>query len=229
MTAVLEDLETLFQQDPASFSQREKSEALLAQLESLTEHHWERSEPYRRVLEASGLRPPFGFRALEDVPAIPVSLFKQFELRSIEPEQVARVLRSSGTTGQTPSRVFLDSETARLQTRALVKIFQRVIGPQRLPMLIIDQGAVVGDRRSFTARGAGVLGLANFGREHTYLLDSEMRVNWEALDSFAERFAGQRVLMFGFTFMVWHYLVKELQRAGRRLPFNDGVLIHSGG
>ena len=41
--------------------------------------------------------------------------------------------------------------------------------------------------------------------------------------------AGRRVLLFGFTFMVWQYLVQALERAGRRLDLPGGVLVHSGG
>jgi hypothetical protein len=223
------DTELLFDEDPDKLHQSAKDELLLNALTRLTEHHWEHCEPYRRILEASGLRPPFRFAQIGDIPTLPVSLFKNFDLRSIPGTSVVRVLKSSGTSGQTPSRVFLDTETARLQTRALVRIFQRIIGTRRLPMLIVDQNAVVGDRRSFTARGAGVLGLANFGRDHAYLLDEEMRIDWRALNTFAERFAGQRVLVFGFTFMVWKYFVEELRRAGRRLALDGGILIHSGG
>ena len=221
-------LESLLGRDPTTLTQAEKSELLAGELSALTHHHWERCAPYRRILESSGIRPPFAF-ALEEVPALPVSLFKEFDLRSIDEGDVARVLRSSGTTGQVPSRVYLDTETSRLQARALVRIFQRVIGMQRLPMLIVDQDAVVGDHRSFTARGAGVLGLANFGRDHTYALDADMRMRWDAIDAFAQRHAGERVLIFGFTFMIWKHFVAELRRANRPPLFQNGVLIHSGG
>jgi acyl-protein synthetase LuxE len=221
-------LESLLSRDPSTLGQDEKAELLAGELSRLTHHHWERCAPYRRILESSGVGPPFTF-SVEEVPALPVSLFKEFDLRSIDEAAVARVLRSSGTTGQTPSRVYLDTETSRLQTRALVRIFQRVIGTQRLPMLIVDQDAVVGDHRSFTARGAGVLGLANFGRDHTYALDADMRIRWEAIDAFAKRHAGERVLVFGFTFMIWKHFVAELRGAKRPPLFENGVLVHSGG
>jgi hypothetical protein len=229
VTAPAAALESLLNRDPSTLGQGEKSEVLAGELASLTAHHWERCAPYRRILESSGLRPPFVFPTPEDVPVLPVSLFKEFDLLSVDETAVARVLRSSGTTGQIPSRVYLDTETSRLQARALVRIFQRVIGTQRLPMLIVDQDSVVGDRRSFTARGAGVLGLSNFGRDHTYALDADMGIRWDAIDAFAGRYRDQRVLVFGFTFMIWKYFVAELRRAGRTHLFSDGVVIHSGG
>jgi hypothetical protein len=222
-------IDEIFSRDSALVDRAFKADILLRELTNLTEFHWHNCEPYRNILVSYQLEPPFFFRDLTDVPALPVSLFKEYELRSIPEPRIARVLRSSGTTGQVPSKIYLDSETARLQTRALVKIFQSIIGSQRLPMLIVDQQRTITDRRSFSARGAGILGLSNFGREHTYALDDDMRLDIGALDSFAQRFGGQRVLLFGFTFMIWKYFVEGLASAGRRLPFDDGILIHSGG
>lgn len=229
MSSTPGNLDLLLDIDPSSAAAGRASDLLLRELTALTEHHWARCDPYRRAIQAMGFQRPFEFSNLTDVPSLPVSLFKEFELKSVATEEVVRILRSSGTTGQVQSRVYLDNETARLQTRALVRIFQRIIGKQRLPMLIVDQPAVLGDRRSFTARGAGVLGLANFGRDHTYALDADMRLDWGALEAFAERHAGQKVLLFGFTFMVWKYLIGELCRADRTLPFQGGLLVHSGG
>jgi hypothetical protein len=222
-------VDEIFLRDASLANHAFKADVLLRELTTLTEFHWHNCQAYRNILGSYHLEPPFHFRDLSDVPALPVSLFKEYELRSIPEDRVARVLRSSGTTGQVPSKIYLDSETARLQTRALVKIFQGVIGPQRLPMLIVDQQRTITDRRSFSARGAGILGLSNFGREHTYALDDDMRLDMAALEKFAERFGGQRVLLFGFTFMVWKYFVEALTSVGRRLPFDDGILIHSGG
>jgi hypothetical protein len=87
----------------------------------------------------------------------------------------------------------------------------------------------VKNRAEFSARGAGLLGFATFGRDHAYLLDEEMRPDWSALRSFEDRFAGGPVLFFGFTFMVWRHWVQEARRAGQRFSFPQGILIHGGG
>jgi hypothetical protein len=204
-----------------------KGAALAAVLEDLTEHHARACEPYRNILQAYGPRRVGG---IEDVPFIPVRLFKQLELRSIPRKAVFKTLTSSGTTGQTPSRIFLDAETAGAQSRALAKIVTDFIGPARLPMLIIDHPSTVKDRRTFSARGAGILGMMTFGRQHSYALaDDTMELNLEQLDAFAERHAGKPIVAFGFTFMVWRYFLQQLDRAGRILPFDGGILFHSGG
>jgi hypothetical protein len=83
-----------------------------------------------------------------EVPYVPVGLFKSYELLSIPREDVQMVMTSSGTTGQQVSRIYLDRTTAMRQTTALSRIMQEVLGPQRLPMLIIDSRAILQNRQS---------------------------------------------------------------------------------
>jgi len=210
-------------------SHREKRRRMESALAELTRHHATHCIGYRRILGARGYDPESAC-SLEDFPFLPVRLFKEVELRSVEKEKVVKVLTSSGTTSQQVSRIFLDSETSSAQTRALVLILQSFIGKNRLPMLIIDHAGVIKDRRSFSARGAGILGLSNFGRNHTYALrDENMEPDFAAIRAFQDRYAGEAMLVFGFTFMVWKYFIEALRKSDARLSLKNAVLIHSGG
>jgi hypothetical protein len=164
--------------------------------------------------------------ALEDLPFIPVSVFKNHALKSIPDHEVYKILTSSGTTGDVPSRVFLDNKTANLQSLAMSRIMSHVIGKSRLPMLIVDSRSVIKDRASFSARGAGILGMSVLGRNHEYLLDAEYNVDAGALKKFVDQFNGQKLLIFGFTFMIWKYLFLN---EDVKLDLSNAILIHSGG
>ncbi|MFE3447612.1 acyl-protein synthetase [Nonomuraea sp. NPDC059194] len=203
-----------------TLSQAAKEAALLPQLAAMTERHRRDCEPYRRIVEAIGAAPPYG--SVADLPWLPVRLFKTHELRSIPEEQVFRVLTSSGTTGQRPSRVYLDKEAAATQTRMLAATMRGVLGERRLPMLIADTRAVVRDP-TLSARGAGVLGMMNFGRDHTFALDEEGRPDHAAVAGFLAEHGREPFLLFGFTFMVWLYL-RELEA-----DLSNGIMVHSGG
>jgi hypothetical protein len=174
---------------------------------------------------ASGRSP----EALHDIPFLPVRLFKSLKLQSVPDGEVFKVLTSSGTTSQQVSRIILDGPTSMLQTKALASIITSFIGPKRLPMIIIDSASILKDRSLMSARGAGLVGLSNFGRDHFYALDSEMRLDVKGLKEYAERHAGEPILMFGFTFMVWQYFYQELRRLGEKLELRQALLIHSGG
>jgi hypothetical protein len=203
-----------------TLAQGAKEAVLLPELVALTERHRRACLPYRRILDAIGAVGPYG--RVADLPWLPVRLFKTHELRSVPESAVFRVLTSSGTTGQRPSRVYLDREAAAAQPRMLAATLRAVLGGRRLPMLIVDSRSVVRDP-TLSARGAGVLGMMNFGRDHTFVLDEGGGLDAEAVRGFLARHGGAPYLIFGFTFMAWSHL-RELG-----LDLSHGVLIHSGG
>ena len=96
-------------------------------------------------------------------------------------------------------------------------------------MLIIDSPNVVKDRNLFSARGAAILGLSMLARERIYALDENMQLNLEVLQEFCQKYEGQRVLLFGFTFMVWQHLYSELKRLNLKLNLPEAFLITGGG
>lgn len=207
-----------------------KQHRLVQVMNQLVTHNRQHCVPYDRILLARGYQPAQRATTLEEVPFLPVRLFKDYELRSVPQDQIFKVLTSSGTTSQRVSRIVLDRETAQSQSKALVKILQDFLGKERLPMLVIDHPGVLKDRRSFSARAAGIMGFSNFGRDHTYALrDEDMSLDVEAVARFLDKYQGQRVLMFGFTFMVWQHFVKQIESRQISFDFSRGLLIHGGG
>lgn len=209
-----------------SLSAAEKRSLMVPLLNDLHKHHILNCAEYANFSKVSGSGIGHAYSTATDFPFLPVSIFKNLNLKSIKEEDVFKVLTSSGTTGSVPSRINLDKETASLQTFALSKIITHVMGNERLPMLIVDSKAVLKDRSSFSARGAGILGLSVFGKDHHYLLDENYEIDSAALGQFISKYNGQKMLIFGFTFMVWSYLY---QQVGSTLDLSQAVLIHSGG
>ena len=214
---------------PYSLDRQAKERMLGGALWELTRYHREHCEAYDRILGKLAIVED---GSVANVPFLPVPLFKTAELRSVPPEQVFKTLTSSGTTGQAVSRIFLDRDTSVLQQKVLVSIVSSFTGMSRMPMLIVDSPSVIKNRLMFSARGAGILGFSIFGADRTYALDDNMNIDFEAIESFLARHAGQKILLFGFTFMIWQYFYKELVKAsatGRRIDLSQGILIHGGG
>jgi len=205
----------------------EKQPLLLERLNKLSRFHYESCESYKMLVDGMGWT--VNADSLAGLPWLAARLFKQKTLKSIPDDEIFKTLSSSGTTSQQVSRIILDRHTAALQSKVLVKILQEFVGKQRLPMLIIDQSNLIKNRSAFSARGAGVQGLSFLGRDHTCLLDENMQLDSKILEDFAERYADQPVLIFGFTFMVWQFFVEPLLEQGKKLPFDNAVLFHSGG
>ena len=223
--------EELLQIPPYSLGREEKHALLTQRLLELTEHHRDRCPEYRRMLESVGYDSG-SVSGYEDLPFLPVRLFKELSLRSVPQEDVVKTMTSSGTTGQAVSRIYLDRTTSANQQKTMVKIVSDFLGASRLPMIVLDCPSVVKDRNMFSARGAGILGFSIFGARKIYALDDDMRLDTEALAAFLEKFKGQDILLFGFTFMVWQHFYKELVRLkeqGVTFDLSRGILIHGGG
>jgi hypothetical protein len=224
----VQDEATLLSEHAYHLPASRKRSLLLAALNARLDRHRLDCPPFSRLLQSlPGTHLPAA--SLEDLPMLPVQLFKLEDLLSVPRDQVLRQLTSSGTTGQRPSRIFLDRDTAAWQTKALVMIVKSFLGRDRLPMIVVDARSSAAARASYSARAAAILGFSIFGREHLYLLDEQMRIDWHGLELFMEKHKNQRILLFGFTYIVWSCLYHACVREGRFPQFPDAVLIHGGG
>ncbi len=213
---------------PYSLDRNAKTAMLTKGLVDLTMSHAERCLPYRQMIDALRFNPGAA-KSTADIPFLPVRLFKELDLFSVPREEIVKTMTSSGTTGQVPSRIYLDRSTSANQTKALTRIVHAVTGAQRMPMIVVDSPTVIKDRALFSARGAGILGFSIFARDRIFALDNDMQLDMEGLSSFLDKHAGSPVLLFGFTFMVWQHLYKELVARGGKLDLSNAILIHGGG
>ena len=96
-------------------------------------------------------------------------------------------------------------------------------------MLIIDCPSVVKDRTMFSARGAGILGFSIFGSDKTYALNDDMELDVDLVKTFLDKHRGKRILIFGFTFMIWQHFLKEIEQTGIEVDLSNAIMIHGGG
>lgn len=209
-----------------SLSKEEKNKHFFKLLNELNQYHLSSSEDYKKTSEIY-FHKNENITSTENMPFLPVSVFKNKLLASVPQEDIYKILKSSGTTGSVPSQIVLDKETAALQTFTLSKILSYILGKNRLPMIIVDSKSVLKNRKSFTARGAGILGLSVFGKKHLYALDDDFELLKDELREFAKNYNGERILIFGFTFMVWQYLATA--DLDFEIDLSNATLIHSGG
>lgn len=216
---------------PYSLDKEEKDKLLTERLVGLTKLHQENCSEYNRMLKAIDFNIE-KVKSYKDLPYIPVRMFKDYELKSVLPLDVVKTMTSSGTTGQAVSKIYLDRATSANQQKAMVKIVSEFTGSSRMPMIIIDCPSVVKNRLMFSARGAGILGFSIFGSKKIYALDEEMKLDVESVKAFLETYKDRKILLFGFTFMIWEHFYKELLRLKERgitFDFSNGYLIHGGG
>lgn len=226
-----QNYEEMLELEPYSLEKEKKQELLRRRLISLSRQHYKTCDAYKRIVDAFGIDLK-QITSYDELPFLPVRLFKELELRSVPKEEIVKTMTSSGTSGQRVSRIYVDRKTAGYQQKTLVKLVSSFTGSARMPMLIIDCPSVVKNRAMFSARGAGILGFSIFGRDKLYALNDEMELDAEGVGAFLEKHKGEQIFLFGFTFMVWQHFYKELlrlKRQGTVWDLSKGILIHGGG
>lgn len=173
-------------------------------------------------------------RRIEDLPYLPVTLFKSDPpLTLVAADQIKRVMLSSSTTGQTPSRVAVDAQTARRMSKGVASIVSAHIGSDRRPYLVVDAAKSNQAGTDVSARGAAIRGLQPFARSTTYCLDSgdgdDLALNESVLNRFLEENADAPVLIYGFTYILWTKFLQPLAARGRSLGLKQAFVLHSGG
>lgn len=173
-------------------------------------------------------------RRIADLPYLPVSLLKaQPPLALVQPHEIKKTLTSSSTSGQMPSRVALDLATTRRMTKGVAAIVQDFLGTKRRPYLVVDVPDSVTHEREMGARGAAILGLRPFATEVTYCLRTDnsgsLVLDRDKLFEFAATHPHSPVLVYGFTYILWKYLVRPLIADLVILGLPNVHILHSGG
>jgi len=239
-------LEELFKIAPYSLDQAKKEEIITPILKELTSLHYHNCKEFQKIVDTvfnlnddrdfyqqnngeASVGEFANIKSLSDVPFIPVRLFKLFELLSVPKDDVCKILTSSGTSSQVKSKIFLDKLNLLNQTKTLNHIITSFLGSSRLPMVIFDTSMIRKDRTMFSARGGGVIGFSLFGRKPIYALDDNMELDIDSLETFFKEHQDERVIFFGYTFMIWQYIVKVLEEKKTKFNFKNAVLFHTGG
>ncbi len=221
-------LDDLFQIPPYSLVKNEKDIALKDILNDLTRRHYESCPEYARILNALLFDPNQNYDCAA-LPFLPVRLFKQFELRSVPKEQITKTLTSSGTSGQAVSKILLNADNVWAQTKTLNEIISSFIGKQRLPLLLLDTEMIKKDRSMYSARGAGIIGFSIFGRNAAYALDADMNIDVKKIEAFFKAHQSETILMFGYTYMIWQFVIRALEEKDISFNLKNTVLFHIGG
>ena len=90
--------------EPFSIPQAEKERFYREQMNELSANHRNACKAYDDI--CNGLH--------ENGPYLPVSLFKDTDLKSVPEDKIIRKITSSGTTGQQVPKIYLDAETSAL-------------------------------------------------------------------------------------------------------------------
>ena len=233
MQPLHEKIDHLLSMPPYDQSPAEREAALLELLKEELGYACERHAGYKSYVEHW----PVSYRSaahISDLPFLPVGLLKANPpLSFVGPDEIKRILTSSATTSQAPSRVVLDAPTSRRMTKGTVVIVRDFIGPARRPYLVVDTPDQRANGNGLGARGAAIQGLQPFASETTYCLrlsdQGDLALDLEKLKQFAATHKDAELLIYGFTYILWNHLVKPLIAENICLDLPNVRILHSGG
>jgi len=174
----------MFNHDPYGLDKEAKQRFLTERLQALTIHHYNHCSLYARMMDAWPFACDNPVTSYLELPFLPVRLFKEYRLSSVDDSKIVEELNSSGTTGQTVSRILLDDQTAEFQSRLLSWTLASHIGKSRLPMIVLDTQSILHNPQLFSARGAGILGFSFLATDRIFALDDSMDFNVEGVRQF---------------------------------------------
>lgn len=222
----MNSLVRFYKRDP--FLKKEKDNDFFKKILNLTYHHYKNSKIYKLLLDKFN----FKFKnqkCLENLPSLPVSLFKELDLISVPHHKIIKTLYSSGTSGEGRSKIFLDKINSSNQIQTLNSIMKKFLGKNRLPMLIIDKNPQSVINENFTAKSAAFYGFSIFGKKYTYLLCKNNKINYNLLNEFLKKYHKQKFLIFGFTSFVYENLIKKINPKLLKFDMSNALLLHGGG
>jgi len=222
-------LKSIINKNAFSLNSIDKNKFFKKNINVLTSFHYNKSNLYKNYLKFLNYNNKKN-NNLDKIPFLPVRLFKEFDFLSIKKKDIFKTLFSSGTTSNNLSKIYLDKKNALNQIKVLQKIFNKVIGNNRLPMLIVDKKNNKLDRNNFNASAAAISGFSIFASEIVYLLDQNDKIEYKLLNNFLKKNYKKNFLIFGFTANIYLNLIekKNLKKIDKNF-FSNAILIHGGG
>jgi hypothetical protein len=197
---------------------------------------FEHNHPYRRFCESRGV---VSSRVAHwtEIPPVPTTAFKDFELTSLSSEERQRIFHSSGTTAHRPSRHFHNRESLALYEASLLPWFEKHLIPQELSsnrrqirILSLTPTTAAAPNSSLVYMLGAIA--ERYSGEHAFFagvtaVDGAWGINLEAAITFLQHAASRAtpVLIAGTAFNFVH-LIDHCRTEGIRfaLPLRSSVL-----
>jgi len=188
---------------PFEINQKEKNKVFKYAMQESLKHHYENSIEFKQICDNK----EFDFKGnfqLEEIPYIPVSIFKKFELISVPKENIFKTIFSSATTSKTPSKIFLDRITSERQTKALVSIITDFLH-EKMNFLILDSKETISSSDNIKSRASAIRGFLPFMKSIKFTLNDNLKINNLELQQIENK---NKYCFFGFTWLMYQ-IIKE--------------------
>lgn len=227
----MSNFKNFFDSPPFDYDISEKDLNLIESLRSNLQHQYNNCLPFKRLLDKRKFNLSKDFN-LEDIPYIPVTIFKDYQLKSVKEELIVRKLTSSATSSQNPSQIFIDKETRVNQMKSLVWILSSFLGKKKMPYLImdIDPNLKKGDFE-LSARGAAIRGFLVGASKSSFCMNEGLEIDYKKFYSLIKYYekSNEKFVLFGYTYILYLYVAMKMKEKGEKLNLSNCIVMHIGG
>lgn len=227
-------IDYLLKQEPFSIEISEKHDLFCDAMHQSFLYHYNNNQLFKNLCDNQNFKVSNRVDDLSKYPFIPVTIFKEKNLSSVKSENINRTLTSSATSG-IPSKIPLDSITAKRQTIVSSKVMTNYLGNNRREFLVLDENPLLHNTQLISARAAATRGFLILSNAAEYALshkDDKLILNIDKLASQLEKLleTGKEICIFGFTYILYKNVVEKLlkKNISFQLP-NNSKIVHIGG
>lgn len=190
-------------------------------LKSVTEFYLDQHDKYQKFFNLMSFNSNYQLEK-NLAPWIPVDYFKLYDITNINLKNT-KIITSSGTTNNNLSRIPLNFESRKNQTKILHKILTHWFGKKRGHFIIIDKP--YDKKNELSASQIAAIGFSLIGSRITYALTNEDKLDYKLIKSEYDLNSNDELLIFGFTSKIYaHLLNSDLEFGQRKIK-----VIHGGG
>jgi len=216
---------SFLEKDPFILVQKEKEKLFLLEIKEQAQWHYDNCSEFCKMCKNRNFDPFSEFK-ITDLPYIPVSMFKAFDLISVPENEVVKTLYSSSTSGR-PSKIMLDKTTADNQILVLNKIMADFLGKQRRPFIIFDsEETIKSSEGELSSRGTAIRGMMSLASKMLFVLDKDLKLDVNKLKSAL----CSNACFFGFTWLIYNIFLENNKEIARLCQsFDNNLILHIGG
>lgn len=230
----MNEISALIEKEPFSLEQAEKERLLLPAMQEMARYHYQQCPGFKKICDNRGFD-VFSDFGLADLPYLPTSIFKDFNLLSVPESKVVKTLYSSSTSGRR-SKIMLDKITSDNQIVVLNKILQDFFGKKRRHFIIFDAEETVKSKdNGLSSRGTAIRGMLSMAKKISFVLDNDLKLDIEELRSLILKInKEEKICHFGFTWLIYNIYLQnkendEVLNLFQKISNQDRILLHIGG
>lgn len=220
--------------DPFVLPQAEKEKIFTSDIMQAVNWHYQNSFEFKSFCQNQGFSPSKNYN-VDEIPFIPVSLFKKIDFLSVPKDSIIKTLYSSSTTG-IPSKIMIDQITSDNQRNVANKILSDFLGKIRRHFIVFDSESTIKSiNGDLSSRNTAIRGMLPLAKSMSFILDDNLELDINLFDKEISKIKkDESICYFGFTWLAYGIYLKnknnnEFKKIVARTSGWDKIFLHIGG